>query len=118
MKSKTQEVSWDGTTLRTPMASITVLPNIDVYGMLDSEALMDHKTQEPIIDMIGRDEPLSQRLLVFTNGHLFNAELLDVRDIQDTDGKTYRLVTILEKLLGTAGDTARFLGFNLYELKG
>lgn len=117
-KSETMNVSWNGTELRTPMAALKDLSNVDVYGMLNSEALLDCKTQRPVIDMACNGENIPAKLLVFSGGHLHRASLLNDRYLAGTDGKTYRLLTVIETLTGTAGDTATFIGFNLYEIKG
>jgi hypothetical protein len=112
--SKTETVTYDSEkkVLTTPMNALAEALKLSSYVMEDSSSIMDAKTQEPLIELVKRGIELPTKLLTFSGGKLTKAKLLCAQET--ADGK-YIVLTVLETLYGSHGESERFLGYLVYK---
>lgn len=111
--SKTEEVTYDGQVLKTPMNALAISLGISSYCLEDSTSVYSAKTQEPLIDLIKRGEVLPNELVTFSGGRLTKSYLLDVKDLDDH----MIMVTVLDKLESADKKTTeRFIGYLIYKI--
>jgi hypothetical protein len=111
--SKTEAVTYDSEkkVLTTPMNALAEALKLSSYVMEDSSSIMDAKTQEPLIELVKSGKELPTELVTFSGGKLNKAKLLCA---QETDNG-WIILTVLETLYGSHGESERFLGYLVYK---
>lgn len=112
--SKTEEFTYDGKVLVTPMNALSEVLKLPSYVMENSTGIYDAKTQEPLINIVKSGTYLPSNLMTYSGGRLLKAHLLSVRSLIDDR----LLVTVLETVADNADPrhTERFIAYLIYDL--
>ena len=111
--SKTETVTYDSKkkVLTTPMNALAEALKLSSYVMEDSSSIMDAKSQYPLIELVKSGKELPTELMTFSGGKLNKAKLLCAQETDDG----WLILTVLETLYGSHGESERFLGYLVYK---
>lgn len=112
--SRTEEFTYDGEVLVTPMNALSEVLKLPSYVMENSTSIYDAKTQEPLIDIVKSGAYLPSDLMTYSGGRLLKAHLLCVQSLTDDQILVIVLETIADEL--DPRHTDRFIAYLIYDL--